>query len=65
VPLAEQVLAEVGSEEAGAAGNYAGRHGADAIGADGTGVRRVHPAISGNPNWRIVQKGGEKRLWRG
>ena len=32
VPLAEQVLAEVGAEEAGAAGDHAGAHRADAIG---------------------------------
>jgi hypothetical protein len=44
VPLAEQVLAEVGSKEAGSAGNYAGRHGADAIGAEARDARRSLPA---------------------
>ncbi len=41
VPLAEQVLAEVGAEEAGAAGDHAGAHRADAIGRPRPGAGRV------------------------
>jgi len=60
VPLAEQVLAEMGTEEAGAAGHYAGRHRDDAIGVprgwDSGGI----PAISDTAHRKSVQSGGER-----
>jgi hypothetical protein len=62
VPLPEQVLTEVRSKEAGAAGNYAGRHEADAIGANTEDAGRVLLAISEKPRLKNVQVGGEKRL---
>jgi hypothetical protein len=44
VPLAEQVLAEMGAEKAGAAGDYAGGHGRMTIPV-GRGPKRTRPPV--------------------
>jgi len=45
VPLAEQVLAQVGAEKPGSAGNYSARHGEDGIGDPGR-IRAFRPCLT-------------------
>jgi hypothetical protein len=64
VPLAEQVLAEVGAEESGAAGNHAGRHRADATGVPPDSTGPAVPAICGAKGVDKRPEGGSARCPR-